>query len=557
MDPLFIAFMALIFFVTLQGIYVVYQYFGGMATTVLVDTLLVFGMGVAIFWQGGRRFGTPVGTTQAIEPPRPASRDYTPERRRRDITLDPGEQEHIRSRQRQDWRDPAEIIESSSEEETVRGSDNTSTLSTPQQPGPLDLDNLFDDLHIRGAGGGGKGGKGPTGGGGGGGDDPSGNNGEGSGSGGGSGGGDPSGSGGGGGGGGGPPGGGGGGGGGDDSDDDTPQRNRPRAKGKVTYARAPPDFEGDKTKYEDFKRLAVNYGEAYKTSFNTKEEYNQWLLSYFVSGAASKFAAAAEKQGWIRSFTTTQMWEKLDERFMDGKLPKKAAELLEVTRQGKTEIQEFIAWFEEKCAEAGYYWYEPDAEGKYAGEDPTHIRLLNKSIRTKIVDAIHVAEEVPVNYIPYRNKALRIGINIENHEEDSKGGNQLRWIDGKTIGAKGGAGSSGTSGSGHNQNPSKTTSPTPVGGPGVPAPAYSAGSGQGTAMQVDRTLARTRGLCYKCGQKWGEGKDCDQCKRRGMKVRSQAEESNKPETRPVEDKAVDKGKGRDPAEGPGFPKGAQ
>ncbi|KAK7440978.1 hypothetical protein VKT23_016756 [Stygiomarasmius scandens] len=450
-------------------------------------------------------------------------------------------------------------MESSSEEETVRGSDDASAASTPQQPGPLDLDNLFNDLHIRGAGGG-KGGKGgPTGGGGGGGE-PSGSGGgdDPSGSGGGdpsgSGGGDPSGPGGGGGGGGGgdPSGGGGG---GDESDDDTPQRNRPRAKGKVTYARAPPDFEGDKTKYEDFKRLAVNYGEAYKASFNTKEEYNRWLLSYFVSGAASKFAAAAEKQGWIRSFTTTQMWEKLDERFMDGKLPKKAAELLEVTRQGKTEIQEFIAWFEETCAEAGYYWYEPDAEGKYAGEDPTHIRLLNKSIRTKIVDAIHVAEEVLVNYIPYRNKALRIGINIENHEEDSKGGNQLRWIDGKTIGAKGGSGSSGTNNVGHNS--SKVTTPTPIGGPGVPAPAYSAGSGQGTAMQVDRTLARTRGLCYKCGQKWGEGKDCDQCKRRGVKVRSQTEESDKPESRPVEDKTVDKGKGRDPAEGPGFPKGVQ
>ena len=76
-------------------------------------------------------------------------------------------------------------------------------------------------------------------------------------------------------------------------------------------------------------------------------------------------------------------------------------------------------------------------------------------------------------------------------------------------------------------------------------------------MQIDRTTARTRGLCYKCGQKWGEGKDCDQCKRRGMKVRSQTEESDKPETRPVEDKTVDKGKGRDPAEGLGFQKGAQ
>ncbi|KAK7444789.1 hypothetical protein VKT23_015106 [Stygiomarasmius scandens] len=518
-------------------------------------------MGVAVFWNGGRRYGNPVGTTQAIEPPRPVRRNSNSERRERNVTPELDEREHIRSRHRQDWRDPADIIETSSEEETARGSDNSSTPSTPQLPGPLDLDNLFDDLHIRGAGGGGKGGKGPTGGNGGGGDgDPPG--GEGSGSGGGSGGHDPgSGSGGdgGGGGGGGPPGGGGGGGGGggDDSDEEGPQRNRPRAKGKVTYARAPPDFEGDKTKYEDFKRLAVNYGEAYKASFNTKEEYNRWLLSYFVSGAASKFAAAAKKQGWIKSFTTTQMWEKLDEQFMDGKLPKKAAELLEVTRQGKTEIQEFIAWFEEKCAEAGYYWYEPDAEGKYAGEDPTHIRLLNKSIRTKIVDAIHVAEEVPVNYIPYRNKALRIGINIENHEEDSKGGNQLRWIDGKTIGAKGNTGSSGSNTSGNNHTSAKTTTPTPIGGPSIPAPAYSAGSGQGTAMQVDRTLARTRGLCYKCGQKWGEGKDCDQCKRRGVKVRSQTEESDKPESRLVEDKTVDKGKGRDPAEGPGFPKGAQ
>ena len=42
-----------------------------------------------------------------------------------------------------------------------------------------------------------------------------------------------------------------------------------------------------------------------------------------------------------------------------------------------------------------------------------------------------------------------------------------------------------------------------------------------------------------------------------MKVRSQTEESDKLGSGPVEDKTVDKGKGRDPAEGPGFPKGAQ
>ncbi|KAK7441570.1 hypothetical protein VKT23_016563 [Stygiomarasmius scandens] len=281
----------------------------------------------------------------------------------------------------------------------------------------------------------------------------------------------------------------------------------------------------------------------YATSFNTKEEYNRWLLSYFVSGAAAKFAAAAEKQNWIKDLTTDQMWDKLDERFTDGKLPKKAAEALEVTRQGKTGIQEFLAWFEEKCGEAGYDWHEPDEEGNYAGEDPTHIRLLDKSLRTKIVDAIHMAEVVPVNYIPYHNKALRIGINIENHEEDGKGGNQLRWIDGKIIGGKGNSGSSGSSGSGTMSTTSRTTTTTTVGGPGVLAPAYSAGSGQGAAMQIDRTTARTRGLCYKCGQKWGEGKDCDQCKRRGMKVRSQTEESDKPGSRPVEDKTVDKGKG--------------
>ncbi|KAK7458061.1 hypothetical protein VKT23_009967 [Stygiomarasmius scandens] len=191
MDPIFIAFMALIFFITLQGIYVVYQYFGGVATTALVDTLLIFGIGMAVFWNRGRRFGTPVGTTQAIEPPRTLSRNPSLERRGRSITPEPDRREHIRSRQRRDWRNPADVIESSSEEETVRGSDNSSTPSTPQQPGTLDLDNLFDDLHIRGAGGGGKGGKNPTGGtGGGGGDgDPPGGEGSGSGSGGGGGGG--------------------------------------------------------------------------------------------------------------------------------------------------------------------------------------------------------------------------------------------------------------------------------------------------------------------------------------------------------------------------------
>ncbi|KAK7461764.1 hypothetical protein VKT23_008194 [Stygiomarasmius scandens] len=357
MDPLFIAFMALIFFILIQGIVVIYQYFGGIATAALVDTLLIFGMGVTIFWQGGRHFGTPVGTTQAIEPPTPTPAQTPTIERQQEILEE---------------RIDAYICEEGSHEE----SNGTVTPQTPQQLGPLDLDNLFDDLHIQGAdtgGKGGKGGKGSGSGGGGGGDDPSGSGGGGpSGSGGGRGGYNPDDGGGGGGGSGPPPGGGRGGGGGHESDDNRPQRNRPQARGKVTYAREPPDFEGDKTKYEDFKRLAVNYGKAYEASFNTKAEYNCWLLSYFVSGAAAKFVATAEKQNWIETFTEDQMWDKLDERFTNGKLLKKAAELLEVTRQGKTGVQEFLAWFEEKCGEAGYDWHEPD-EGKYAGEDPTHI----------------------------------------------------------------------------------------------------------------------------------------------------------------------------------------
>ncbi|KAK7443819.1 hypothetical protein VKT23_015600 [Stygiomarasmius scandens] len=96
--------------------------------------------------------------------------------------------------------------------------------------------------------------------------------------------------------------------------------------------------------------------------------------------AAAKFAAAAEKHNWVEDFTTNQMWEKLDKHFTDGKLPKKAAKLLEVTRQGKKGVQEFLAWFKEKCGEAGYYWHEPDREGSYLGEDPTHIQLLDKSL---------------------------------------------------------------------------------------------------------------------------------------------------------------------------------
>ncbi|KAK7437580.1 hypothetical protein VKT23_018478 [Stygiomarasmius scandens] len=219
MDPLFIAFMALIFFISIQGVVVVYQYFGGVATAALVNTILILGMGTVVFWNGGRRFGTLTGTTQMIEPP-PRNEEREQEWINKRIEA------YIRSRQWQDWRDPTEVIESSSEEEMVQGSDDTSTPLTPQQPGPLDLDNLFDDLHIRGAGGGGKGGKGPTGGGGGG-DDPTGGGRDGpSGSGGRGGGGNPSGSGGGGrggGGGGDPSGGGGGGNGGDDLDNDTPQ----------------------------------------------------------------------------------------------------------------------------------------------------------------------------------------------------------------------------------------------------------------------------------------------------------------------------------------------
>ena len=66
-------------------------------------------------------------------------------------------------------------------------------------------------------------------------------------------------------------------------------------------------------------------------------------------------------------------------------------------------------------------------------------------------------------------------------------------------------------------------------------------------------MAQTKGLCYKCGQKWGKGKDCDQCKQKGIQVRSAMEESNKPVSSLVEDK----GKAKDPAEGPGFQKGAQ
>ncbi|KAK7461427.1 hypothetical protein VKT23_008605 [Stygiomarasmius scandens] len=476
MDIFFILLLLVIFLVTVQAIGVVYYYFGGITTVLLLDTLLIIGMSVVVFWRGGRRFGTPHGTTDPVRRLDGENRPPTPDGN-----------EHIRSEQGQGsgWREPPPGSPSNPEQNTDPGEgggeeeeeeNDSDEFSPPSNPsGHTSLQNLLDALHLRA--------------------EPQ-----------------------------------------QEAEGSGTQTERP--KGKVTYAKEPPEFDGKKTEYKDFKRRAKNYAKAYASSFNTKEEYNRWLTSYFTKGDAAKYAEIIEENGWLETLTTDGIWEKLDARFHDGKTPRKAAEQLEVTRQGRTEIQEFMAWFEEKLREAGYTWFEKKDDGTFEGEDANIIRLMDKALKQEIVRTIHTAQDVPVNYIPYREKALRIGINLENYEEIRKGGSQVQYIDGKTA-----------KGSSDKTAPAKAT----TGGPGVPATAYSAGTSQGTPMQIDRTMARTKGLCYKCGQKWGEGKDCDQCKRKGIQVRSTMEESNKPVLSPVEDK----GKAKDPAEGPGFQKGAQ
>ncbi|KAK7468383.1 hypothetical protein VKT23_002899 [Stygiomarasmius scandens] len=263
--------------------------------------------------------------------------------------------------------------------------------------------------------------------------------------------------------------------------------------GEVVYAREPPEFDGKKDDYKNFKRLAQNYAKAYAKYFNTKEEYNRWLISYFTKGEAAKYAKIIEDNGWIEKLTTEEIWKKLDAHFYDHRSVHKAAEALEITRQGKTDIQEYLEWFEEKCELAGYVWHKKKKDGTFDGKDPNHIRLLDKNLRSRIVDIIHSNEEVPVNYIPYREKALNIGINLENREDMKKmGGYYRRWVDSKDKGSKG--------------LMSGGTSSMVVGRPGVSV----------VVMRINRTTARTKGLCYKCGMKWGEGKDCDRCKRKGI-----------------------------------------
>ncbi|THV00771.1 hypothetical protein K435DRAFT_595733, partial [Dendrothele bispora CBS 962.96] len=242
----------------------------------------------------------------------------------------------------------------------------------------------------------------------------------------------------------------------------------------------PPEFNGDKKKYRNWRRLCQTYLEAYADFFDYSADEERWILSYMTEGSAADWAEMNQDQ--IGKVNTEGFWEKLDERFLDPTLARDAADELETTPQGKKSIQEYFQWFEERCKIVGY------TDSKNAAH---LIRMLDNNIKSDVVDDIYSNQQVPETFSEYKKIAMSIGMNKERRERMKQKKSHWNY----TMPRK--------------QEEHKTEFKSNLSG--VAAKAYSAGTGQGAPMQIDQ--AKQEGKCFKCGNKWGETADCARCKK--------------------------------------------
>lgn len=124
-------------------------------------------------------------------------------------------------------------------------------------------------------------------------------------------------------------------------------------KGKPLVAK-PEMFDGEKSKYRDWLRQIKTYLRYVEGGRNEKIDI---VLSYIKGPKVDTWTTNLFEdffdEGW--ALTMNQLWQKLDEQFVEAGAQRQAQAKLENLRQTGT-AEEFFQEFEKLCRQANYLW---------------------------------------------------------------------------------------------------------------------------------------------------------------------------------------------------------
>jgi len=288
---------------------------------------------------------------------------------------------------------------------------------------------------------------------------------------------------------------------------------------RVTLAKVPVSFSGDKKKFETFESQARRYMGAYAAEFNDDAKKIWFILSLLGSEDGSPCAAGTWARNWeknhldasysikkvpaptaadanaTRDYTIVDFWATLRIAFYDHTRAQTALTRLRRLKQGTKTLAEFITDFELLANEAEL---NPGVHGSILRD------YLKENVNSELTGPLYNgAVPVPPDYQGYVNALAQVALNVEEWKARGENRNPF-W---KPAAAQKTA--SEATQKTWNQTGSKTVA---------------SGSGSATApnlnrsapapMDVDRsrTFGETR-KCYNCDKPGHLSRDCKEPRR--------------------------------------------
>ncbi len=168
---------------------------------------------------------------------------------------------------------------------------------------------------------------------------------------------------------------------------------------------APPEaFDGSPLKFRDWHRQILIYIRGKKITAD--DDRILIALSYMKSGTAAAWANRFFDANLDGLGTWTEFETQLKAAFEDKTLGRKAREKLESLHQGSLRIDDFISRFESLAQDAGMDGHESEL-----------IRLLERNVKSDIIDAIYASGMLPGDYPSYKTRVLGLGRLWEQRQE--------------------------------------------------------------------------------------------------------------------------------------------
>ena len=175
----------------------------------------------------------------------------------------------------------------------------------------------------------------------------------------------------------------------------------PAPKPKETIAK-PPTFDGNKSNYESWKRKIQLYLSSSSFQNATTHETISTIISYIEGPNVSTWVDNYFDEHFTNTtgtwnVTLTILWQNLDEAFKDKNLAKEAQAQIQALRQGEMAADDYFVKFESLLKLAGY-----------AKTDKFIIELLERNVRSEVIDLVYNTEPLPTDYGAWKTKIINL-----------------------------------------------------------------------------------------------------------------------------------------------------